>query len=29
MLVDGRPVLIRERERLEDLMGRDRLIAPD
>jgi diaminopimelate decarboxylase len=29
MLVDGRPVLIRERERLEDLMGRDRLIGAD
>jgi diaminopimelate decarboxylase len=27
MLVDGRPVLIRERERLEDLMARDRLIG--
>ncbi len=27
MLVDGRPVLIRERERLEDLMARDRLFG--
>jgi diaminopimelate decarboxylase len=27
MLVGGRPVLIRERERLEDLMARDRLIG--
>jgi len=27
MLVDGRPVLIRERERLEDLMACDRLIG--
>ena len=27
MLVDGRPVLIRERERLEDLLARDRLIG--
>jgi len=27
MLVDGRPVLIRERERLEDLIARDRLIG--
>jgi diaminopimelate decarboxylase len=27
MLVDGRPLLIRERERLEDLMARDRLIG--
>jgi diaminopimelate decarboxylase len=26
MLVDGRPVLIRERERLEDLLARDRLL---
>ena len=26
MLVDGRPVLIRERERIEDLMARERLI---
>jgi diaminopimelate decarboxylase len=28
MLVDGRPVLVRERERLEDLMARDRLLPP-
>jgi diaminopimelate decarboxylase len=27
MLVDGQPVLIRERERLEDLMASDRLIG--
>ena len=27
MLVDGRPVLIRERERLEELMARERLIG--
>jgi diaminopimelate decarboxylase len=27
MLVDGRPVLIRERERLEDLTARERLLA--
>ena len=26
MLVDGRPVLIRERERLQDLMASERLI---
>jgi len=26
MLVDGQPVLIRERERLEDLMASERLI---
>jgi diaminopimelate decarboxylase len=29
MLVDGRPVLIRERERIEDLMARERLIVGD
>jgi diaminopimelate decarboxylase len=28
MLVDGRPVLVRERERLEDLMACDRLLPP-
>jgi diaminopimelate decarboxylase len=27
MLVDGRPVLIRERERLQDLMASERLIG--
>jgi diaminopimelate decarboxylase len=28
MLVDGKPVLIRERERIEDLLARERLLAP-